>query len=449
MLSLLLLFACTDTTPGDTALATTPQAPWPQWIHEHWVWEDESTQESALALVDGYLSRDVPVGAIIIDSPWATGYNTFEWDPVSFPDPVGMIDTLHEQGVRVFLWIVPAINVDEEALYAYAAERDWFMRRSADDTEPEVIDWWKGEGSLIDYWNPEALAWWHGLMDQVLDMGIDGWKCDGLDYSSVFAPYSPAAGRKVERLEYSHAYYQDMHDYTREVLGDDRVNTTRPIDNYGGDLGGDLVAFTPVEIAWAAWVGDQDATFEGLQAALLNFWWSSDYGYVSYGSDIGGYREDSTFGSIGRGPELFTRWAQLGAFNPIMENGGGGNHEPWIVGDETTLAIYKRFVDLHHELIPYLMTHGGAAFDAGESLMHFLTKDDFTYLLGPDLFVAPMIESGTERTLSFPAGDDWVYLFDQDRSYGGGTTETLEIPLAEFPVFLRAGSDLEASGFGQ
>ena len=32
------------------------------------VWEDESTQDSARALVDGYIV-DIPVGAIIIDGP--------------------------------------------------------------------------------------------------------------------------------------------------------------------------------------------------------------------------------------------------------------------------------------------------------------------------------------------------------------------------------------------
>jgi hypothetical protein len=27
--------------------------------------------------------------------------------------------------------------------------------------------------------NPYALAWWHSQMDYVLDIGLDGWKCDG------------------------------------------------------------------------------------------------------------------------------------------------------------------------------------------------------------------------------------------------------------------------------
>ena len=107
---------------SDTGVLDTT-APWPDWVHRPWVWEDESTQESALALVEGYIERDIPVGAIIIDSPWATGYSTYEWDRELFPDPQGMIDQFHEWDVRVFMWTVPGINIDETELYEYASER--------------------------------------------------------------------------------------------------------------------------------------------------------------------------------------------------------------------------------------------------------------------------------------------------------------------------------------
>ncbi len=38
---------------------------------------------------------------------------------------------------------------------------------------------WHGEGGLLDYTNPEAVQWWHSQMDNVLSLGIDGWKVDG------------------------------------------------------------------------------------------------------------------------------------------------------------------------------------------------------------------------------------------------------------------------------
>lgn len=425
------LAACAKPAPDTTA-------PWPEWAFHHWVWENESTQDSAIALVDGYLDRGIPVGAIIIDSPWETSYNNFEFDTARFPDPQGMIDYFHSRDVRVFLWITSAINTDSE-LYAEAEANGYFLKANESATEPGLIAWWKGEGSLIDYFNPDALEWWHSQMDTALALGIDGWKCDGTDPFVVGTPWSPGAGRPLERAEYADAYYRDFFDYTRAVLGDDRIVTARPIDNYGGGSGGAFWEFAPRDINWAAWVGDQDGTFGGMADALDNMYWSQQRGHVAFGSDIGGFRTEDTEPN-GRSKEVFVRWAQLGAFNPIMENGGGGEHRPWLYDAETT-QIYTRFVELHYALLPYLMEHGGRAFASGTSLMQFERKSDYAYRLGPDLFVSPMLESGTSKTVTFPSGT-WVYLFDPQQVFNGGSQITLEVPLAEFPVFVRSGSPI-------
>jgi alpha-glucosidase len=54
---------------------------------------------------------------------------------------------------------------------------------------------------------------------------------------------------------------------------------------------------------------------------------------------------------------LFIRWAQLGAFSPLMENGGNKEHRPWMFDDET-LQIYRNFVKIHMSLKPYFLTVG-------------------------------------------------------------------------------------------
>lgn len=412
--------------------------PWPQWALEHWVWEDESTQQSAEELVDGYLDRDIPVGAIIIDSPWATGYSTFQWDTQLFPAPKAMVDGFHDNDVRVFVWTVPAINVDEVELYAYAAERGYFMQTSAEGG-PGVVDWWKGRGSLIDYFNPEAVAWWHGLVDDTLALDIDGWKCDGLDYSAFLTPYSPGLGKTVTRLEYSHAYYRDFFDYTRQQLGPDRLITARPVDNYGAEIGGEGVSFAPVDITWAGWVGDQDPDFSGLRAALNNMYHSAAMGYVNFGSDIGGYRSDGTV--LGRDKISFIRWAQLGSMNPVMENGGAGEHRPWKF-DADTEAVYRRYTQLHHAMIPYLMEQGAIRYANGQSLMQFFSDETYAYQLGDDVFVAPILEDVYEMDIAFPAQGDWVYLFDTNQTYAGGTTTRWVGDLDTYPIYTRAGSSV-------
>jgi len=133
---------------------------------------------------------------------------------------------------------------------------------------------------------------------------------------------------------------------------------------------------------------------------------------------------------------LFIRWAQLGAFSPIMENGGGGAHRPWLFDQETT-DIYRMFAKLHHAMVPYLMDNSEVVFNAGESLMGFFNKTDYSYLLGPDIFVAPFLQEGTNITVTLPSWDSWVYLFDKTQVYTGGQTVALTVPLDEFPVFVR------------
>jgi len=419
--------------------------PWPEWVFHHWVWEDESTQQSAIQLVDDYIAHDIPVGAIIIDSPWETGYNTFDWDTALYPDAQAMVDYFHSKDVKVLVWTTTAINIDVVDLWNYGDSMGYFMKANA-GSGSAVVEWWKGDGSMIDFFNLDAVAWWKSLMDKTLSLGIDGWKCDGTDYSILLgATYSPGAGRTVSRTEYSHAYYRLFHDYTRQQLGNNRVNMSRPIDNYGIAFLTDpeLVAFTPVDICFACWVGDQDATFDGLKNALLNMYLSGVNNYLVFGSDIGGYREEPIPG--GREKGVFLRWAQLGAFSPLMENGGGGEHRPWMFDQETD-DIYRTFAKLHHALIPYFMEQGDSLFAANRSIMQFFNDDEYPFMLGTDIFVTPILSASNNIDVTFPAGSDtWVYLFDTTQVYQGGATTTLTVPLVEYPVFLKSTSPLIAT----
>ena len=140
--------------------------------------------------------------------------------------------------------------------------------QQAADSRPAMVDWWTGEASLLDYFNPDAVAWWRTLREPVLDLGIDGWRCEGLDAQVRLAPYSPHLGRTVERSEYSDLYYRDFFDHTREILGEDRIVTARPVDNDGYGTSGEDVTYAPRDINWVGWVGDQDAFFFGIQDAL-------------------------------------------------------------------------------------------------------------------------------------------------------------------------------------
>lgn len=419
----------------------------PDFVYRPWVWEDESTQQSATQLVADYEAHNIPVGAIIIDSPWETGYNSFDWDTTLFQNPKAMVDTFHAHNVKVLVWITTAIDTDMHQLWHYADSMGFFMKASAGGSSA-IIHWWKGNGSMIDFFNPQAVTWWKTQMDKLLNIGIDGWKCDGTDYSILLggATYSPGAGGTVTRLQYSHAYYQLFYDYTRQQLGTDRAIMSRPVDNYGYTFITDpsLVSFTPREIGFACWVGDQDATFAGMTNALNNMYQSYVNNYLVFGSDIGGYRDQPV--TNGRDKDLFIRWAQLGAFSPLMENGGGGEHRPWIF-DQQTNDIYKLFADLHQALVPYQLQQGDSLFNITQSLMQFLNSTDYQFALGSDIFVAPVLSSaGTVQINGFPgSGDSWVYLFDNSQAFQSGTSTSMQVPLNQFPVFIKSTSPLLAT----
>jgi len=433
--------------------------PWPGWVFEHWVWRAGADQAETIQLVDDYLARDIPVAAVVIGRPWESGYNTFEFDPALFPDPQGMVDGLHQRGVKVVLWINPVINgvceggvpdCPEKILYDEALANDYLMG------DGEMIPWSGCPGGvpycggLVDLFNPEALDWWHGIIDPVLDLGIDGWKCDTIEPFSLIASISPYAG-PTEPWAFNDLYYQDFFDYTRRKLGSNRVIMARAIEsiNIPPALGLDIeIAFPHAgrEINFAGWLGEQSPNFDGLRTALKNMYLSAQVGYLSMGPDIGGAKD----GVLPR--ELFVRWAQLGAMCPIMENGGMAEHRPWMIGGDTvemteTTDIYRTYTDLHYSLIPYMQLNAVKAWITKTSLTQPQENggDIWTweYLLGDDILVAPIHETGTTRLVRFPAGGDWVYLWNRTLEYAGGTEATLDFPLQEYPIFLRKGSAIE------
>ncbi len=88
--------------------------------------------------------------------------------------------------------------------------------------------------------------------------------------------------------------------------------------------------------------------------------YSAWMGYGNYGCDIGGYRggDDTKYATH------FLRSAQLNAFLPLMENGGGGEHRPWMYEEKYVVPVYRKFVHQHYRLSAYLLTNGANAVDS-------------------------------------------------------------------------------------
>ena len=64
------------------------------------------------SFIDGMAERDLPLHVFHFDCFWMKAFQwcDFEWDPVTFPDPEGMIRRLKEKGLKVCVWINPYIG---------------------------------------------------------------------------------------------------------------------------------------------------------------------------------------------------------------------------------------------------------------------------------------------------------------------------------------------------
>jgi alpha-glucosidase (family GH31 glycosyl hydrolase) len=194
------------------------------------------------------------------------------------------------------------------------------------------------------------------------------------------------------------------------------------------------------------WGGDQASDFWSLRALLTSLLTSAASGFSNLSHDVGGY--------LGRRlaercePELLVRWAQLGALSPLMQAHGRFQQEAWTY-DERVLELYREAVLLHERLVPYIQGAAATAARSGLPIMRPLCLVDpedpvgwaiaDSYMLGPSLWVAPVLEEGAaERRAYLPRGE-WFDCWSGERLEGGRWIEA-EAPLERIPLWVRAGS---------
>lgn len=453
--------------PPEPALYT------PRWAFEPWISKDISDRADTYAFVDGFISREIPVGAVVLDSPWETHYNTFIPSPTRYGDFPGMVRDMHMRGVRVVLWttqLVNSIGYDLEQggdIYRGPAENlaqgdacGFFVNDSA------RYMWWKGTGSSVDFFNPQALAWWHRQQDLVLDAGVDGWKLDFGDSYVTTTRVSTARGM-VSHQEYSERYYRDFLAYGVQRRGREFVTMVRAYDEsyqFPGRF------FARREHAPVVWMGDNRRDWVGLADALDHTFRSARAGYVMLGSDLGGYldRDDRNLMELVPYDHVnFARWTAVSALSPFMQLHGRGNLTPWTAPTQPdeTVARYRYWAQLHHALVPYLYAQAQEAYamTTPVSLVRPVSDDantwanDYRYLLGDALLVAPILNATGRRDVALPLGRwfDWWDL-GADAHPGGTTLSNVDATdLQRIPLYVREGSivplrvDHAVLGFGQ
>ena len=424
----------------------------PEWGYGFWKSRDvHEHQDDVLDDYEGFRRNRIPLDAIVIDSPWATQYNTWTFNEHQFPDAPGMIARMRADGVRTVLWVTPWVNLDSrdgqippqpesERLhaepapnYAPAAAAGHFVTEP--DNEPFVTKWWMGTGSVVDFTSPAAERWWRESAKRVLELGVEGIKADDGDGYYIPDRVRLADGRTGAQAAWA---LGGMHRDCLQRALDEVHPGTGVLFGRSGWTGQHGTGLT--------WGGDQVSDFWSLRVLVVAALSGACTGISNFSHDVGGYLGHRLVERCP--PELLVRWLQFGCFTPLMHAHARMPQEPWNYGDRT-LDLYRAYVLLHEQLVPYVRAAALTAARTGMPIIRPLCLIDprdprgwtisDAYGYGPSLWVAPVLDEGLrEREVALPRGD-WIETWSGRVVHGGGDV-VVPAPVERIPVWVRAGS---------
>ncbi|MGA7412835.1 MAG: TIM-barrel domain-containing protein, partial [Bryobacteraceae bacterium] len=355
---------------------------------------------------------------------WNIGNGEFAWNSRMFPEPQRAIDQLHAEHFKV----VPHIVVEGERLTGTVHDLC---------TAPPLPSGRTPDG----HWPPDRQVSCYWPAHRALfDLNVDGWwpdQGDGFDAAS--------------RLARNRMYFEGSQMYrpNERVFALHR-NGYAGMQRYAAFL----------------WSGDVQSTWETLKVHVSVGINAGLSGIPYWGTDIGGFVPTKEYTG-----ELFARWFQFAAFNPLFRSHGRDwrLHLPWgwtageigypetagyqpdqsVLHNPAIEPICKKYLELRYQMMPYLYSVVKQTCTTGLPIIRALWlhyPDDPTavargdeYLYGRDILVAPVVEKdATSRILYLPHGN-WYDFWTREKLEGGREVRR-NVDLETIPLYCRAGA---------
>ena len=403
------------------------------------VWMSRMTYFSAEEVEDichRLREEHYPCDVIHLDTGWFRKDWLCEWkfNPERFPDPEGFIRRLGEQGFKVSLWQLPYVAQGAEQLAEAKAHRyigPLLSEQASEGSNFSALDY----AGTIDFTNPEATAWYQGLLRQLLDMGVKCIKTDFGENIHLDAVYHAMEPRRLNNL-YALLYQKAAYDVTKEVTGDGIIWA---------------------RAGWAGcqryplhWGGDSASTWAGMAGSLRGGLHLGLSGFAFWSHDVPGFHSLPDFMNSPVDENVYVRWTQFGVFTSHIRYHGTSKREPWHY--PAIAPIVKRWWRLRYRLLPYIIEESQRACKSGMPLLQALLLRhpydkqcwhiDDEYYFGKEFLVCPVMNSQGRRDIYLPEGQ-WVDFFTGERWEGDRWHYDVETPLERMPVFVRPGATIK------
>ena len=372
------------------------------------------SQKEGLEIAHQLRANRIPADVIHFDTGWfgVDWQCDYEFAKDRFKDPVGMLKTLKKEGFHTCLWQLPYFTPKNR--YFHELVEGGMAVRNANGT----LNY---EDAVLDLSNPKTVSWYQDKIAHLIKQGVGVIKCDFGEAAPYDGLYASGKTGFYEHNLYPLRYNKALWEAVKANSADHEgiiwarsawAGSQRFPLHWGGDAATN-------EIGSVGMMGDLRG---GLSFGLSGFsFWSHDMGgFVTQSPD-----------------DLYRRWLPFGFLSSHTRAHGAPPTEPWLISMDFTDA-FRANAEMKYQLMPYVYAQAKDCSEKGLPMVRalfvefphdagaWLVEDEYMY--GSQLLVAPLLESGSSRTVYLPKGK-WID-YQSGKVYEGGYQE-IAIPTAQ------------------
>ena len=439
----------------------------PLWAYGFWQCREhyQSAQEITDVL-QGYRSRSAPIDNIVQDWQYwvADQWGSHQFDLSRYPDPAGMIKTIHDTYNARFMISVWPKFYPTTANYTALNAKGYVYTPNITEGKKDFLG---NNFTFYDAFSAGARTmYWSQMNTALFAIGVDAWWMDATEPEIVEGPFTsinsqvttnqthmnPTALGSGSRMLNAYALVnsQAVYEGQRAAAPNQRVfMLTR--NGFAGMQ----------RYAASTWSGDISSTWTAMKKQIPAGLGFSVSGMPYWTLDSGGFAVPTRFSvanptaaDTAEWQELNARWFEFATFLPLMRvHGQTPYREIWQFGGDTSAAYAAmfKFDKLRYRMLPYIYSLAGAVTQRAGTIMRPLVMDfrsDTTartivdqYMFGPAFLVAPVTTyQAANRSVYLPSTPGGWYLFWTGAAAAGGASVSAPAPFDAMPVYVRAGS---------
>ena len=401
-----------------------------------WSYENEKLVRDVFK---GYLENKIPLDYIHLDIDYMNGYRCFTVNKERFPNLKQLSDDLKKEDVEIVAINDAGIKQDDDYdIYRYVVDNDLVIKNA--DGSKYIGKVWPGESVFPNYFDPKTKKYFGDYAYKFIhENGISAIWNDMNEPTSFFGPlpldsYQIIQGKKISHEETHNIYGEHMvrcfvdtfrRDNIRPFLITRAANATTP-------------QYTIV------WGGDNFSLWHHLKLSIPQLLSLCISNFMFAGDDIGGFGGDGN-------KELLIRWCEGNIFIPFFRNHSSlytKAQEPFAYDKECT-EIYRKFIQVRYDFIPYLYDLVYRMNKYGEMIMRPLFYNypedkvaldiNDEYMVGESVLHAPIVDKNTNKRIVYLPKGRWINYFTS-QVFKGEKHYIVDLSLDETGIYIKKNS---------